>query len=79
MATNPHNSQSLSYRDSGVNINADESSFSGAGDLILNGDVVGGDTTGGRAQQSFADSILQGSLGTFLTDFFQNGGSGDDC
>ena len=68
---------------SGVNINADESSFSGAGDLILNGDVVGGATTGGGTQgggtQPFADSILQGSLGTFLTDFFQNGGSGDDC
>ena len=63
---------------SGVNINASDASFNETRELILNGNVIGGPTTGGGTQP-FADSIRQGSLGTFLTDFFQNGGSDDDC
>lgn len=58
---------------SAVNINADSTSFGETRALILNGSVVGG------VPQPPIDtnSIQQGSLGSFLTDFFQNGGSGD--
>ena len=57
---------------SAVNINADETSFGETRDLILNGNV-----TGVIPQPSIdTASILQGSLSSFLTDFFQNGGSG---
>lgn len=62
----------------GVNINANDESFNGAGDLILNGTTVGG-STGGSQPSINTSSVLQGSLGTFLTDFLQNGGSDDDC
>jgi hypothetical protein len=57
---------------SAPNINADESAFNKTRDLILNGKVV--DDT----PQPNTDAILQGSLGTFLTDFLQNGGP-DGC
>jgi filamentous hemagglutinin family protein len=63
---------------SGVNVNANDASFNQAQDLILNGTTVGGSTTG-SGTQPFSDSILQGSLGTFLTDFLKNGGSDSDC
>lgn len=59
---------------SAPNINADESSFSETRELILNGSVVG--TT--PQPPINTSSIQQGSLGSFLTDFFQNGGS-DGC
>jgi filamentous hemagglutinin family protein len=58
---------------SAPNINADESSFNETRNLILNGSVAGGvpqppiDT----------DSIQQGSLSSFLTEFFENGGPGN--
>ncbi len=61
---------------SAVNINADESSFGETRDLILNGNGTGG---GGRSQplpSIDTNSVQQGSLSSFLTDFFQNGGSG---
>ena len=60
-----------------VNINANDASFNETRDLILNGTKVNAGTGGGT--QPFADSILQGSLGTFLTEFFQNGGSDNGC
>ena len=64
---------------SAVNINADGSSFSGTGNIILNGSVVGAGSPPQPPTPSIdTNSIAQGSLGTFLTDFFQNGGS-DDC
>jgi len=57
---------------SAVNINADDEAFGETRDLILNGNV-----TGVIPQPSIdTASILQGSLSSFLTDFFQNGGSG---
>jgi filamentous hemagglutinin family protein len=63
---------------SAVNINANDASFNEARDLILNGDVVGGGSSGSQPSIN-TSSILQGSLGTFLTDFLQNGSSDDDC
>jgi len=62
---------------SGVNINANDTSFNETRDLILNGKTVNESTGGGT--RPVADSILQGSLGTFLTDFLQNGGSDSGC
>ena len=56
----------------GVNINANEASFNETRDLILNGSVVG---TAPEPPIN-TSSVQQGSLGSFLTDFFQNGGSG---
>lgn len=55
------------------NINADGSSFNETRDLILNGNRVGSVP---QPLSLDTDSILQGSLGTFLTDFFRNGGPG---
>jgi filamentous hemagglutinin family protein len=57
---------------SGVNINANDTSFNETRDLILNGSVVG--TTPEPTINT--SSVQQGSLGSFLTDFFQNGGAG---
>jgi hypothetical protein len=57
---------------SAPNINADESSFNETRNLILNGSVAGGVPL----SPIDTDSIQQGSLSSFLTDFFQNGGSG---
>jgi len=56
---------------SAVNINAKSTSFSETSNLILNGSVVGGLQT-----PIDTNSVQQGALGSFLTDFFQNGGSG---
>jgi filamentous hemagglutinin family protein len=56
-------------------INADnDEAFNEARDLILNGDV----TDGGPPviDPIVAESITQGSLGTFLTEFLENGGPG---
>jgi filamentous hemagglutinin family protein len=61
---------------SAVNINANQSSFNGAGKLILNSSGAGG---GGSRPSINTNSVQQASLSSFLTDFFQNGGSGDDC
>jgi len=57
---------------SAPNINADKSSFNETRDLILNGN------RSGTVSEPFIDtnSVQQGSLGSFLTDFFKNGGSG---
>ena len=52
------------------NINADESSFNETRDLILNGNKVSNGTPIDNGP------IQQATLGTFLTDFFQNGGPG---
>jgi filamentous hemagglutinin family protein len=57
---------------SAVNINADDGAFSETRNLILNGAT---DTTRPFID---TDSILQGSLGSFLTEFFENGSS-DGC
>ncbi len=57
------------------NINPDENSFSETRNLILNGNVVGGGPAPGPAPVLLdTDSLQQGSLGTFLTDFLKNGG-----
>ena len=58
---------------SAVNINADEGAFGETRDLILNGVGGGG---GGSQPPIDTNSVQQGSLSSFLTDFFQNGGSG---
>ncbi len=57
---------------SAPNINADEASFNETRNLILNGSVAGG------VPQSPIDTnaIQQGSLSSFLTEFFENGGPG---
>ncbi len=58
---------------SAPNINAEESSFSETRNLILNGNVTGGSSP----QPSFdSNSVQQGSLSAFLTEFFENGGAG---
>jgi hypothetical protein len=51
-----------------VNINVDESSFNETRDLILNGNLI----RGGEIDAA----IEQATLGTFLTEFFENGGPG---
>ncbi len=56
------------------NINADDNSFNETRNLILNGNVVGGEPEPEPSPLLNADSIQQGSLGTFLTDFLKNGG-----
>ena len=56
------------------NINADENSFNETRNLILNGNVVGDEPQPEPSPVLDADSIQQGSLGTFLTDFLKNGG-----
>ncbi len=61
---------------SAPNIKADESSFNETRDLILNGSVLGGSEPLQPQLPFDTNSIQQGSLGSFLTDFFQNGGSG---
>ena len=55
------------------NISADESSFNETRDLILKGNRVGSLP---QPPSLDTNSIVQGSLGTFLNDFFQNGGPG---
>jgi hypothetical protein len=57
---------------SAPNINADEASFNETRNLILNGSVAGG------VSPSPIDNgpIQQATLGTFLTEFFENGGPG---
>ena len=67
---------------SASSINADnDTSFNETRDLILNGNVVDGNVAGGTSQppidnnlDPIREAIAQGTLGTFLTDFFQNGG-----
>ena len=55
-------------------INADDDeSFNETRDLILNGDVTGDESP---ITPIIAESISQGSLGTFLTEFLENGGPG---
>ncbi|MCH8933332.1 MAG: filamentous hemagglutinin N-terminal domain-containing protein [Nitrospinae bacterium] len=56
------------------NINADDDSFNETRNLILNGNVVGDEPEPEPSPVLDADSIQQGSLGTFLTDFLKNGG-----
>ena len=56
------------------NINADDNSFNETRNLILNGNVVGDEPQPEPSPVLDADSIQQGSLGTFLTDFLKNGG-----
>jgi hypothetical protein len=55
---------------SAPNINADESSFNETRDLILNGNKVSNGTPIDNGP------IQQATLGTFLTEFFENGGPG---
>ena len=62
-------------------INADnDQSFDATRDLILNGEVVDGGTPPVVPDPPVTsvemESIEEGSLGTFLTEFFENGGSG---
>ncbi len=56
------------------NINFDGNSFNETRNLILNGNVVGDEPEPEPSPVLDADSIQQGSLGTFLTDFLKNGG-----
>lgn len=59
---------------SGSSVNADDEAFHATRDLIINGDVV---RDGPEPPVLLdTDSINQGSLSTFLSDFFENGGSG---
>ena len=63
-------------------INSEDSSYNETRDLILNGNVVGGEPTPPPVPPLTsveAESISQGSLGSFLTEFFENGGSSDGC
>ena len=65
----------ISARDidiSAVNINAADAAFGETRDLILNGN-----SGGPQPPPIDTNSVQQGSLSSFLTDFFQNGGS--DC
>lgn len=58
-------------------INADnDQSFNETRDLILNGAVAGDVPPQPPITPVVAESISQGSLGTFLTEFFENGGPG---
>ncbi len=57
---------------SAPNINADESSFKETRNLILNGNGV----SNGSQTSIDTDSIQQGTLSAFLTEFFENGGPG---
>ncbi len=57
---------------SAPNINADESSFNETRNLILNGSTAGGVPP----SPIDTDSIQQGFLSSFLTEFFENGGPG---
>ena len=57
---------------SAPNINADESSFNETRNLILNGSGAGGVPP----SPIDTDPIQQGTLSTFLTEFFENGGPG---
>ena len=62
---------------SASNINADnDTSFNETRDLILNGNVAGGTSQPpiDNNLNPIREAIQQGTLGTFLTDFFQNGG-----
>ena len=58
-------------------INAEDSSFNETRDLIINGDVVTEPTLPPEPPLTSVEveSISQGSLGTFLTEFLENGGS----
>ena len=61
-------------------INAEDSSFNETRDLILNGDVVDPPVNPEPPMNPVvAESIEQGSLGSFLTEFFENGGSSGGC
>jgi filamentous hemagglutinin family protein len=57
-------------------INAESSSFKETRNLILNGNGNGNMKNENPISPLESESIVQGSLGTFLTDFFQNGGPG---
>ena len=65
---------------SASNINADnDASFNETRDLILNGNVASGRTSQPSVDNDpdptlIKEAIEQGTLGTFLTEFFQNGG-----
>jgi filamentous hemagglutinin family protein len=60
-------------------INAEDPSFNETRDLILNGDVAEPPLPEPPAPSVVAESINQGSLGSFLTEFFENGGSSGGC
>ena len=62
-------------------INSENSSFNETRDLIINGDVVDDPTLPPEPPLTSVEieSISQGSLGTFLTEFFENGGSSGGC
>ncbi len=79
----PSNVVITSARDIDVSaplINAEDPSFNETRDLILNGDVVDPPLpTEPSMNPVVAESINQGSLGSFLTEFFENGGSSGGC
>ena len=58
-------------------INAEDDSFEETRDLILNGELVGGEQPPITTVET--ESIQQGSLGAFLTEFFENGGDNGGC
>ena len=60
-------------------INAEDKSFNETRDLIVNGDVVEPPLPEPPMNPVVAESIQQGSLGSFLTEFFENGGSSGGC
>ena len=60
---------------SGSSVNADDEAFHATRDLIINGDVVRDEPEPPPVTVLDTDSINQGSLSTFLSDFFENGGS----
>lgn len=61
-------------------INAEDHSFNESRDLILNGAVIGPPLPPEPpANPVVVESIQQGSLGSFLTEFFENGGSSGGC
>lgn len=61
-------------------INAEDPSFNETRNLILNGDVIEPPLpTEPPMNPVVAESINQGSLGSFLTEFFENGGSSGGC
>lgn len=79
----PSNVVITSARDIDVSaplINAEDPSFNETRNLILNGDVVDPPLpTEPPMNPVVAESINQGSLGSFLTEFFENGGSSGGC
>ena len=62
-------------------INSEDSSFNETRDLILNGEVIDDvePPLPPELPAATVENINQGSLGTFLTEFLENGGSTDGC